>query len=105
MDEVLEKLAQVIDSRKGADAAESYVAGLFASGMNAILKKVGEEAAETLIAAKDDDDAALVHETADLWFHTLVMLSARGLGPAAVLEELQRRFGVSGIEEKASRNG
>ena len=105
MSDVLEKLAQVIESRKAADAADSYVAGLFGKGLNAILKKVGEEAAETLIAAKENDDAALVHETADLWFHTLVMLSARGLGPAAVLDELQRRFGVSGIEEKASRNG
>jgi phosphoribosyl-ATP pyrophosphohydrolase len=104
MSEVLEQLARVIESRKGADAADSYVAGLFGKGMNAILKKVGEEAAETLIAAKDADDDALVHETADLWFHTLVMLAARGLGPAAVLDELQRRFGVSGIEEKASRN-
>ena len=104
MSDVLEQLARVIESRKGADAADSYVAGLLGKGMNAILKKVGEEAAETLIAAKDTDDDALVHETADLWFHTLVMLSARGLGPAAVLDELRRRFGVSGIEEKASRN-
>ncbi len=103
MSEVLENLARVIEARKQADAAESYVAGLFGKGMNAILKKVGEEAAETLIAAKEADDAALVHETADLWFHTLVMLSARGLGPAAVLDELQRRFGVSGVEEKAAR--
>jgi len=104
MSDVLEQLAVVIESRKGADAADSYVAGLFGKGMNAILKKVGEEAAETLIAAKDNNDDALVHETADLWFHTLVMLSARGLGPAAVLDELRRRFGMSGIEEKASRN-
>jgi len=103
MNDVLDKLAQVIESRKGADATDSYVAGLFGKGINAILKKVGEEAAETLIAAKENDDAALVHETADLWFHTLVMLSARGLGPADVLDELQRRFGISGIEEKASR--
>jgi phosphoribosyl-ATP pyrophosphohydrolase len=103
MNDTLEKLAAVIESRKSAGAESSYVAGLLARGMNAILKKVGEEAAETLIAAKDADDAALVHETADLWFHTLVMLAARGLGPDAVLAELERRFGVSGIEEKASR--
>ena len=71
--------------------------------MNTILKKVGEEAAETIIAAKEEDDAHLVHETADLWFHTLVMLAARGLGPVDVLAELERRFGVSGLEEKAAR--
>ncbi len=103
MSDTLEKLAAIIETRKSASADSSYVAGLFARGMNAILKKVGEEAAETLIAAKDADDAALVHETADLWFHTLVMLAARGLGPDAVLAELERRFGVSGLEEKASR--
>jgi phosphoribosyl-ATP pyrophosphohydrolase len=103
MSDILDRLAAVIEARKVADADSSYVAGLLARGMNAILKKVGEEAAETLIAAKDDDDAALVHETADLWFHTLVMLAARGLGPDAVLAELERRFGVSGIEEHASR--
>ena len=104
MSDTLEKLAAVIEARKSAGADTSYVAGLFGTGMNAILKKVGEEAAETIIAAKEADDAALVHETADLWFHTLVMLAARGLGPEAVLAELEQRFGVSGIEEKASRN-
>jgi len=103
MSDTLEQLAAVIEARKGADAGSSYVAGLFARGMNAILKKVGEEAAETIIAAKDPDNTALVHETADLWFHTLVMLAARGLGPDAVLAELERRFGVSGLEEKAAR--
>jgi len=103
MSDTLEQLAAVIESRKNADADSSYVAGLLAKGMNAILKKVGEEAAEIIIAAKDDDDQALVHETADLWFHTLVMLAARDLGPEAVLAELERRFGVSGLEEKAAR--
>ncbi len=103
MNDTLEQLAAVIESRKGADAESSYVAGLYARGMNAVLKKVGEEAAETIIAAKDSDDRALVHETADLWFHTLVMLAMRGLGPEAVLAELQRRFGVSGLDEKAAR--
>jgi phosphoribosyl-ATP pyrophosphohydrolase len=72
--------------------------------MNAILKKVGEEATETVIAAKEDSDEQLVYETADLWFHTLVMLSARGLGPDDVLRELERRFDVSGLEEKAARD-
>jgi len=103
MNDTLKRLAAVIESRKGADAESSYVAGLFARGMNAVLKKVGEEAAETIIAAKDSDDAALVHETADLWFHTLVMLAVRDLGPDAVLVELERRFGVSGLDEKAAR--
>jgi phosphoribosyl-ATP pyrophosphohydrolase len=104
MSDTLEKLAAVIEERKSAGADTSYVAGLLDKGMNAILKKVGEEATETIIAAKETDDTALVNETADLWFHTLVMLAARDLGPNAVLAELERRFGVSGIEEKASRN-
>ena len=103
MNDTLEKLAAVIDARKAADPGSSYVAGLFDKGMNGILKKIGEEAAETIVAAKEPDDAQLVHETADLWFHTLVMLAARGLGPEAVLAELERRFGTSGIEEKAAR--
>lgn len=103
MNDTLEKLAAVIDARKAADPGSSYVAGLFDKGMNSILKKIGEEAAETIVAAKEPDDAQLVHETADLWFHTLVMLAARGLGPDAVLAELESRFGTSGIEEKATR--
>ena len=104
MSDVLEKLAGVIVSRKTQSADSSYVASLFDKGMDSILKKVGEEAAETIVAAKNDDDAQLVHETADLWFHTLVMLAARGLGPEQVLSELERRFGVSGHDEKAGRD-
>jgi phosphoribosyl-ATP pyrophosphohydrolase len=104
MSDTLEKLAAVIEERKSASADSSYVAGLLEKGMNAILKKVGEEATETIVAAKEDDDAQLVHETADLWFHTMVMLAARGLGPEDVLEELDRRFDISGLEEKAARN-
>lgn len=104
MDDTLGKLAAVIEARKSASAESSYVAGLLEKGMNAILKKVGEEAAETIIAAKEPDDAQLVYETADLWFHTLVMLAARGLGPEDVLAELARRFDMSGLEEKAARN-
>ncbi len=104
MSDVLEKLAEVIESRKAQGADSSYVASLFDKGMDSILKKVGEEAAETIVAAKNDDDAQLVHETADLWFHTLVMLAARGLGPEQVLAELERRFGVSGHDEKAGRD-
>lgn len=103
MSDTLEKLAAVIEARKDADPDSSYVAGLFDKGMESILKKVGEESTETIVAALGTDDAQLVHETADLWFHTLVMLAARGLGPDAVLAELERRFGMSGIEEKAAR--
>ena len=101
--EVLRRLAATIESRKGADSASSYVAALFAKGHDAVLKKVGEEAVETLLAAKDGDKLHLVRETADLWFHCLVMLSWHGLGPDDVLAELQRREGVSGLEEKAAR--
>jgi len=102
--DTLEKLAGIIEARKTAAADTSYVASLFEKGMNSILKKVGEEAAEVIIAAKEDDDSQVVYETADLWFHTLVMLSARGLGPADVLAELERRFGIPGLEEKAARD-
>lgn len=104
MSDTLEKLAGVLEERKAADPESSYVAGLYEKGMDGILKKVGEEATETVIAALGGDDSQLVYETADLWFHTLVMLAARGLGPADVLQELERRFGLSGIEEKAARN-
>ena len=104
MSDTLKDLAAVIEARKAASADSSYVASLFEKGINTILKKIGEEAAETIVAAKEDDDSQLVHETADLWFHTLVMLSARGLGPEDVLSELERRFDVSGLEEKAARN-
>jgi phosphoribosyl-ATP pyrophosphohydrolase len=100
---VLTRLAQTIESRKGADPASSYVAQLLSKGNNAILKKIGEETAETLLAAKDGDKLQIVWETADLWFHTLVMLSFHGLGPDDVLAELRRREGISGIEEKAAR--
>jgi len=104
MGTTLEKLAAVIEQRKAAEPESSYVASLYHKGMDAILKKVGEEATETVIAAKGDDDQQLVYETADLWFHTLVMLAARDLGPADVLAELERRFGLSGIDEKAARD-
>ncbi len=102
-DLVLQQLAAVLESRKGADPNSSYVAGLYAKGLDAILKKVGEEATETVLAAKNADPEQLVYETADLWFHTLVMLAHQGLGPEVVLTELQRRFGISGLEEKAAR--
>ncbi|MAP11462.1 MAG: phosphoribosyl-ATP diphosphatase [Gammaproteobacteria bacterium] len=102
-DSVLEALAEVLEARKDASADSSYVASLFTRGTDAILKKVGEEATELVIAGKGDDDDALVHETADLWFHTMVLLAHRGHGPGAVIDELQRRFGVSGHIEKANR--
>ena len=103
-DKVLQALADVLESRKKADPESSYTAGLYAKGLDAILKKVGEEAVETIIAAKSGDMEQIVYETADLWFHTLVMLSHQGLRPEDVLAELQRRFGLSGIAEKQSRN-
>ncbi len=101
--EILQRLADTIEARKGADAGNSYVAGLFAKGHDAVLKKVGEEAAEVLLAAKDGDRLHIVRETADLWFHCLVMLAWHGLRPEDVLAELQRREGISGVDEKASR--
>jgi phosphoribosyl-ATP pyrophosphohydrolase len=103
MSDTLDKLAEILESRKSADPNSSYVAGLYAAGLDAVLEKVHEEAVETIAAARGDDPGALVHETADLWFHCLVMLAARGLHPRDVLTELERRFGVSGIEEKARR--
>ena len=102
--DTLRRLAEVLEARKQADPGSSYVAGLYAKGLDAILKKVGEEATETVIAAKDGDARALIHETADLWFHTLVLLAHQGLGPEAVLAELDRRFGLSGLAEKAARS-
>ncbi len=103
MSDTLNRLAEVLEARKGADPASSYVASLYAKGLDAILKKVGEEATETVIAAKDGEPDQIIHETADLWFHSLVMLAQQGLHPQQVLDELERRFGLSGLEEKASR--
>jgi phosphoribosyl-ATP pyrophosphohydrolase len=102
-DSVLARLAATIESRKGADAATSYVAALLAKGEDAVLKKIGEEATETVMAAKDGDKIRVVAEVADLWFHCLVLLARHGLGPADVLRELARREGVSGHAERASR--
>ena len=103
MDDILTRLAGVLEQRKSAAADSSYVAGLYAKGEDAILKKVGEESAEVLLAAKGGDPDQIVYETADLWFHTLVMLAHHGLGPDQVLDELARRFGLSGLDEKAAR--
>jgi len=104
MSEVLNRIAEVLESRKGADPASSYVAKLYDKGIDSILKKVGEEAGETIIAAKNGDKAEIIYETADLWFHTLVMLAHAGLEPQDIINELARREGLSGIEEKANRN-
>ena len=101
--DVLDRLARLIASRAGADPGSSYVASLFAKGQDAILKKIGEEATETVMAAKDGDPHRLACEIADLWFHCLVLLASHGLGPDAVRAELERREGTSGLAEKANR--
>ncbi|MBU2569058.1 MAG: phosphoribosyl-ATP diphosphatase [Gammaproteobacteria bacterium] len=103
MNQVLQELATILEQRKEESADKSYVASLYAKGLDSILKKIGEEATETVMAAKDGDKEKIVYETADLWFHSMVMLAHQGLGPDDVLRELQRRFGLSGLEEKASR--
>ena len=102
--ETLERIAATIEARKGGDTANSYVARLLAEGEDAVLKKIGEEATETLLAAKGGDRLALVRETADLWFHCMVLLARHGLGPGDVLAELHRREGIPGLDEKAARN-
>lgn len=108
MRDILTQLTQIIESRRQMDAETSYVASLHKKGLNKILEKVGEECTETIIAAKDaehsGDNSELIYETADLWFHSLVMLSHLGSNADAVLNELARRFNVSGHDEKASRN-
>src|SRR5262245_55507463 len=101
--DILRRLGETIASRKRADPASSYVGSLFAKGEDAILKKIAEEAAETVLAAKGGDQIHLVRETSDLWFHSMVLLAWHGLAPEDVLAELKRREGVSGIEEKARR--
>ena|SRR5215831_10425399 len=100
---ILERLEAAIAARRGADASTSYVASLNAKGLDAILKKVGEESTEAVIAAKGGSREQVVHETADLWFHCLVMLAWHGIPVAEVLAELERREGRSGIDEKKSR--
>jgi len=102
-DTVLSQVAAVLESRKTAEANSSYVAGLYDKGLDAILKKIGEEATETVMAAKDGDKAHIVYEVADLWFHSMILLAQQGLHPDDVLNELERRFGTSGIVEKANR--
>ena len=108
MDSILERLTIILQERRNADPSSSYVAALHAKGINKILEKVGEETTEVILAAKEAEASGnveeLVKETADLWFHTMVLLGHMESSPAAVLEELERRFGTSGLEEKASRS-
>ena len=103
MSDVLQQLAQVLEQRKLESPDKSYVASLYAKGLDTILKKIGEEAAETIIAGKGGDKQQIIYETADLWFHCMVLLASQGLSPEDVLAELQRRFGLSGLDEKAQR--
>ena len=102
-DDILQRLMAVLAARREADPDASYVAGLYRQGLDAILKKIGEESAETIIAAKSGDRDRIIHETADLWFHCLVLLAQQNLDARLVLDELERRFGVSGVDEKAAR--
>lgn len=102
-DETLRRLASVIDERRQGDPQFSYVARMFAKGRDALLKKVGEEATEVVMAAKDGDPQRVVSEVADLWFHTLLVLREQGVSPEQVLAELRRREGQSGLEEFAAR--
>lgn len=104
MNTILTQLAEVLEQRKLQSPEQSYVASLYAKGLDSILKKIGEEATETVIAAKGGDKQQIVYETADLWFHCLVLLAQQDLHPDDVLRELQRRFGLSGLEEKAQRS-
>ncbi|NCS65538.1 MAG: phosphoribosyl-ATP diphosphatase [Hydrogenophilales bacterium CG03_land_8_20_14_0_80_62_28] len=101
--DILARLADTLEARKQAEPQSSYVAKLYSQGLDAILKKVAEEAAETIMAAKDGERDKIVYETADLWFHSLVLLAQQGIRPEAVLNELARREGLSGLVEKAAR--
>lgn len=101
--DILDRLAQTLEARKQADPQSSYVAKLYHKGLDAILKKVAEEAAETIMAAKDGVREKIIYETADLWFHSMVLLAQQGIHPDEILNELARREGLSGIVEKASR--
>src|SRR3954467_13892857 len=101
--ETLERIAATIETRKAGDPDNSYVAKLLSGGEDAVLKKIGEEATETVLAAKSGDRLHLVREVADLWFHSMVLLARHGLGPGDVLAELHRREGISGLDEKAAR--
>ncbi len=102
-EDILQRLYEVLQQRKLADPDSSYVAGLYHKGLDAILKKIGEEATETVMAAKDGDADKVVYEVADLWFHSLILLAQSDIPPERILSELERRFGTSGLAEKAAR--
>ena len=102
-DDILQRIATTIGAHRNVDPVQSYVATLFAKGNDAIIKKIGEEATEAVMAAKDGDKIRIAAEMADLWFHCLILLERFGMGPEDVLAELERREGVSGLDEKASR--
>jgi phosphoribosyl-ATP pyrophosphohydrolase len=104
MNDILDRIAASIEARKDGDPEKSYVAKLFAKGDDAMLKKIGEEATEVVLAAKGNDRLHLVREVTDLWFHCMIVLARHGLGPNDVLAEMQRREGISGLDEKAARN-
>lgn len=103
MSDILNQLEAVLQQRKNDDPSSSYVAGLYDKGLDAILKKIGEEATETVIAAKSGDKEQIIYETADLWFHSLILLAQQDLSSKDVFKELERRFGLSGLDEKANR--
>ncbi len=103
MSDLLNELAQVLEARKKENPSDSYVASLYAKGADAILKKIGEEATEVVLAAKTGEKEAIIHEIADLWFHSMVLMASLDMSPDDILDELRRRFGRSGLEEKASR--
>jgi len=104
MDDILNKLEQILEDRKSAKADESYVSSLYAKGLDEILKKIGEESAEVIMAAKDGEQDKIIYEVADLWFHTLVLLRFNDIKIDKIQDELSSRFGLSGLEEKANRS-
>ncbi|CAC9458429.1 Phosphoribosyl-ATP pyrophosphatase (EC 3.6.1.31) [uncultured Gammaproteobacteria bacterium] len=104
MSDILKQLERVLEQRKHSGADESYVASLYSKGLDAILKKIGEESAEVIMAAKDGEKEKIIYEVADLWFHTLVLLRHKDIEIAKIEEELSKRFGLSGLEEKANRH-
>ena len=103
MDDILTKLEKILEERKSANADESYVSSLYAKGLDEILKKIGEEATEVVMAAKDNDKDKIIYEVADLWFHTLVLLRHKDIEVSKIQNELSSRFGLSGLKEKANR--
>ena len=103
MDDILKQLEQVLEDRKSAKADESYVSSLYAKGLDEILKKIGEESAEVIMAAKDGEQDKIIYEVADLWFHTLVLLRHKDIEVDKIQDELSTRFGLSGLTEKANR--